>query len=99
MDAAIRVRDDHPALGPGHRGAGLEARGHEATATSDGREGFERATSDCFDVVILDHMLPQLDGLSIVALMRAEGVSTPLLFLTNLSGILKPFAFEELMGG
>ena len=57
-------------------------------------------------------MLPQLDGLGVVALMRAEGVSTPVLFLTNLSGIddrvdgleaggddylVKPFAFEELM--
>ena len=57
-------------------------------------------------------MLPQLDGVGVVALMRAEGVSTPVLFLTNLSGIddrvdgleaggddylVKPFAFEELM--
>ena len=92
--------------------AGLAARGHEATVASDGREGFERATADRFDVVVLDRMLPQLDGLSVVALMRAEGVSTPVLFLTNLSGIddrvdgleaggddylVKPFAFEELM--
>jgi two-component system OmpR family response regulator len=92
--------------------AGLEARGHEATVARDGREGFERATGDRFDVVVLDRMLPQLDGLGVVALMRAEGVSTPVLFLTNLSGIddrvdgleaggddylVKPFAFEELM--
>ena len=57
-------------------------------------------------------MLPKLDGLSVVALMRRDGVSTPVLFLTNLSGIddrvdgleaggddylVKPFAFEELM--
>ncbi|HKN27439.1 MAG TPA: response regulator transcription factor [Roseiarcus sp.] len=91
---------------------GLEARGHEVTVAKDGREGFERATADRFDVVILDRMLPQLDGLGVVALMRAEGVSTPVLFLTNLSGIddrvdgleaggddylVKPFAFEELM--
>ncbi len=92
--------------------AGLEARGHEATVARDGREGFERATADRFDVIVLDRMLPQLDGLGVVALMRAEGVSTPVLFLTNLSGIddrvdgleaggddylVKPFAFEELM--
>ena len=92
--------------------AGLEARGHEAAVARDGREGFERATADRFDVVVLDRMLPQLDGLGVVALMRAEGVSTPVLFLTNLSGIddrvdgleaggddylVKPFAFEELM--
>ena len=57
-------------------------------------------------------MLPKLDGLRVVALMRRDGVSTPVLFLTNLSGIdervdgfeaggddylVKPFAFEELM--
>ncbi len=90
----------------------LEARGHEATVATDGREGFSRASADRFDVIILDRMLPQLDGLGVVALMRAEGVSTPVLFLTNLSGIddrvdgleaggddylVKPFAFEELM--
>ena len=92
--------------------AGLAARGHEATVARDGREGFSRASADRFDVIVLDRMLPQLDGLSVVALMRAEGVSTPVLFLTNLSGIddrvdgleaggddylVKPFAFEELM--
>jgi len=91
--------------------AGLRARGHETTHATDGREGFERATADTFDVMILDRMLPELDGLAVVALMRAEGVSTPVLFLTNLSGIgdrvegleaggddylVKPFAFEEL---
>ena len=91
---------------------GLAARGHEATVAKDGREGFLRAVADRFDAIVLDRMLPELDGLSIVALMRREGVSTPVLFLTNLSGIddrvdgleaggddylVKPFAFEELM--
>src|SRR5271157_398915 len=92
--------------------AGLFARGHEPTLARDGREGYERATADRFDVIVLDRMLPQLDGLGVVALMRKDGVSTPVLFLTNLSGIddrvdgleaggddylVKPFAFEELM--
>jgi two-component system, OmpR family, response regulator len=92
--------------------AGLKARGHEAAVARDGREGLERATADRFDAIVLDRMLPELDGLGVVALMRAEGVSTPVLFLTNLSGIddrvdgleaggddylVKPFAFEELM--
>ncbi len=63
-------------------------------------------------MIVLDRMLPELDGLSVVALMRREGVATPVLFLTNLSGIddrvdgleaggddylVKPFAFGELM--
>jgi two-component system OmpR family response regulator len=65
-----------------------------------------------YDVVVVDRMLPELDGLSLVKAMRAAGVSTPALFLTNLSGIddrvegleaggddylVKPFAFTELM--
>ncbi len=92
--------------------AELAARGHEAILAKDGREGFELATAGRFDAIVLDRMLPELDGLGVVALMRREGVATPVLFLTNLSGIgdrvdgleaggddylVKPFAFEELM--
>ena len=92
--------------------AGLVARGHEPTVARDGREGYERASLDRFDVIVLDRMLPKLDGLGVVALVRKEGLSTPVLFLTNLSGIddrvegleaggddylVKPFAFEEMM--
>ena len=92
--------------------AGLVARGHDATLARNGREGYERASAERFDVVVLDRMLPELDGLGVVALMRREGISTPVLFLTNLSGIddrvdgleaggddylVKPFAFDELM--
>jgi two-component system, OmpR family, response regulator len=92
--------------------SGLNARGHEVFVARDGREGYQRATADRFDVIVLDRMLPRLDGLGVVALMRKGGVPTPVLFLTNLSGIddrvdgleaggddylVKPFAFEELM--
>ncbi len=90
--------------------AGLVARGHEPTVARDGREGYERVSANRFDVIVLDRMLPKLDGLGVVALMRRDRVSTPVLFLTNLSGIddrvdgfeaggddylVKPFAFEE----
>jgi two-component system OmpR family response regulator len=92
--------------------AGLKARGHDATIAENGRDGFALAVAEPFDAIILDRMLPGLDGLGVVTLMRAEGISTPVLFLTNLSGIddrveglqaggddylVKPFAFEELM--
>jgi two-component system, OmpR family, response regulator len=92
--------------------AGLRSRGHESTLAGDGREGFEIAAHETFDVLILDRMLPGLDGLSVVALLRAKGVSTPVLFLTSLSGVddrveglgaggddylVKPFVFEELL--
>ncbi len=91
---------------------GLRERGHAAQVAGDGREGLEIAMTDRFDAVVLDRMLPHLDGLSVIALMRSEGLSTPVLFLTNLSGIddrveglaaggddylVKPFAFEELL--
>jgi two-component system OmpR family response regulator len=92
--------------------SGLKARGHEATVAADGASGFDEAKSGRFDAIVLDRMLPELDGLGVVTLLRTEGVTTPVLFLTNLSGIddrvdgleaggddylAKPFAFEELM--
>ncbi len=92
--------------------ADLKARGHEASAAKNGREGFELAIADRYDAIVLDRMMPELDGLGVVTLLRAEGISTPVLFLTNLSGVddrvdgleaggddylVKPFAFEELM--
>ena len=67
--------------------AGLKSRGHDAAIAVNGRDGFEQATAEPFDAIILDRMLPKLDGLALVTLMRADGVSTPVLFLTNLSGI------------
>jgi two-component system OmpR family response regulator len=92
---------------------GIGARGHEASVARNGRDGLAMATGEArYDVVVVDRMLPELDGLSLVKAMRAAGVSTPALFLTNLSGIddrvegleaggddylVKPFAFTELM--
>jgi CheY-like chemotaxis protein len=92
--------------------AGLRSRGYEPTLAANGREGFEIAAHETFDVIILDRMLPGLDGLSVVALLRAGGVLTPVLFLRNLSGVdnrveglgaggddylVKPFAFEGVL--
>jgi two-component system, OmpR family, response regulator len=61
--------------------------GRQRTVARTGREGHERAAKDRFDVIVLDRMLSELDGVAVGALMRKEGVSTPVLFLTNLSGI------------
>jgi two-component system OmpR family response regulator len=49
-----------------------------------GRAGLQRAAADQFDVIILDRMLPDLDGLSIVTRLRAAGVETPVLMLSAL---------------
>ena len=91
---------------------GLRQRGHEIELAKTGREGLALALTARFDVIALDRMLPEIDGLGVVSALRSSGVSTPVLFLTNLSGIDdrvdgleaggddylgKPFAFEELM--
>ena len=92
---------------------GIAARGHEASVARNGSDGLLMATGEArYEVVVVDRMLPGLDGLGLVKAMRAAGVSTPVLFLTNLSGIddrvegleaggddylVKPFAFTELM--
>jgi two-component system OmpR family response regulator len=91
---------------------GLLALRHSADLAERGVDGLNRAVTGRYDAVILDRMLPELDGLSVVKAMRAAGVATPVLFLTNLSGIddrveglsaggddylVKPFAFSELL--
>jgi two-component system OmpR family response regulator len=90
----------------------LRDRGHSVEWSDDGEEGLSRCLAREFDVIALDRMLPGKDGLEIVATMRACGIATPVLLLTNLSGLedrveglqsggddylVKPFAIEELV--
>jgi two-component system, OmpR family, response regulator len=91
---------------------GLKTGGHAADYTPDGQEGLILAGATTYDVIVLDRMLPGLDGLTIVKTMRGAGISVPVLFLTARGGIddrvegleaggddylTKPFAFSELM--
>jgi two-component system OmpR family response regulator len=91
---------------------GLKEHGHAVDLASSGRDGAFLAGSEKYDVVILDRMLPGIDGLALVKMLRAMGVKTPVLFLTALGGIddrveglnagaddylIKPFAFSELI--
>jgi two-component system OmpR family response regulator len=90
---------------------GLQKMGHAADHTEDGRDGLLRAVSGKYDVIVVDRMLPGLDGLAIVKTIRGAGVDVPVLFLTALAGIAdrveglevaddyltKPFALSELM--
>jgi two-component system OmpR family response regulator len=91
---------------------GLRELGHGVDAVPNGREGLLRASTGEFDVLVVDRMLPGLDGLGLVRTLRTAGVSTPALFLTALGGIddrvagldaggddylVKPFAFAELV--
>jgi two-component system OmpR family response regulator len=90
---------------------GLQDEGHELRVARDGREGLFEAVGEVWDLLIVDRMLPALDGLGIVRTLRAGGNLTPVLFLTTLGGIddrvtgltaggddylIKPFAFPEL---
>ncbi len=92
--------------------AELAARGFEVQSASDGRAGLAQARAGEFDALVLDRLLPKLDGLSLLSTLRAEGVATPALFLTSLSGLeerveglgagaddylVKPFAIPELV--
>jgi two-component system OmpR family response regulator len=89
----------------------LEQHGFEVEWVADGRDGLIRAVSGDFDAITLDRMLPRLDGLAIVTVMRSTGVDTPVLMVSALSDVdervrglraggddylTKPFASEEL---
>ncbi|MGL5445913.1 MAG: winged helix-turn-helix domain-containing protein [Rhabdaerophilum sp.] len=91
---------------------GMAELGHVIDIAETGRNGLFLAAGEPYDVMIIDRMLPGLDGLGIVKTIRAAGVQTPVLFLTALSGIddrvdgfqaggddylVKPFAFAELV--
>lgn len=90
---------------------GLREQGHVVDIATNGRDGLFMATSEAYDILIVDRMLPHLDGLSVVKTARATGLKTPVLFLTTMSGVgdrvegleagaddylVKPFAFAEL---
>jgi two-component system OmpR family response regulator len=92
--------------------AGLTQSGHVVDHADNGRTGLLSVTGDGYDLVVVDRMLPGLDGLGLVKTLREAGVRTPVLFLTALSGIddrvqgleagaddylVKPFAFAELL--
>jgi two-component system, OmpR family, response regulator len=91
---------------------GLRERGHVVDLASTGRDGLFLATDGGHDVLIVDRMLPGLDGIGLVQALRGTGVKAPVLFLTALGGVgdrvrgleaggddylVKPFAFAELI--
>ena len=90
----------------------LEEAGHAVDHAAEGRAGLLMAAGSAYDVVVLDRMLPEMDGLSILRTLRAARVRTPVLLLTAMQGIndrvegldagaddylVKPFAFVELL--
>ena len=90
---------------------GLNQRGYTVDLATDGLDGLLLASEDTYDVLIVDRMVPRLDGLSMVKTLRAQEIHTPVLFLSALGAIedrvqglegggddylVKPFAFAEL---
>jgi two-component system OmpR family response regulator len=90
----------------------LSEAGHAADHAQSGHDGLFLAASEAYDVIIMDRMLPQVDGLAILRTIRAARVRTPVLLLTALGGVddrvegleagaddylVKPFAIIELL--
>jgi two-component system OmpR family response regulator len=90
---------------------GLREAGNAVETSADGHEGLSRATDGAFDLLIVDRMLPRMDGLALVKAARAAGIDTPVLILTALGSVadrvegleggaddylVKPFSFAEL---
>jgi len=91
---------------------GLTEQGHLVDRAEDGKTGLLLATTEDYDVMVVDRMLPQLDGLTIVKTVRGTGKQTPMLILSALGEVdsrveglraggddylTKPFAFSELL--
>ncbi|MAK81798.1 response regulator transcription factor [Phenylobacterium sp.] len=91
---------------------GLTESGHECVSAADGEAGLGEAGQGEFDVMIVDRMMPKMDGVTLVETLRREGDQTPVLFLSALGEIndrvdglkaggddylVKPYAFAELI--
>ncbi len=79
--ARILVVDDEAHLAEGIR-ENLEAEGYETEVAHDGADGLEKARGRRFDLILLDVMMPKMNGLEVCEAIRAEGRQTPVLFLT-----------------
>jgi DNA-binding response OmpR family regulator len=106
----ILVIEDEPKVGRALR-EGLQAEDYDVTLAPTGEEGFFLASSQPFDLIVLDILLPGRDGLEVLGALRRQGVESPVLLLTakdviedRVAGLdagaddylVKPFAFAEL---
>lgn len=104
------VEDEHKIANSIKRG--LEQEGYAVDVAYDGEDGYDLASSENYGVIVLDLMLPKMDGMSVCKKLRAEGKHTSILILTakgevddKVDGLnsgaddylVKPFAFAELV--
>lgn len=107
----ILIVEDNPKMA-GAIQKGLQAHGYAADVAHTGFEGEDQATSSEYDLIILDLMLPDRDGVDVCRNLRRRCIGTPVIMLTALSGtddkvagldagaddyITKPFEFDELL--
>jgi DNA-binding response OmpR family regulator len=107
----ILVVEDEHKIGTSIK-RGLEQEGYAVDLAFDGEEGYDLASSENYTVIVLDLMLPKMDGMTICRKLRTEGKHTPILILTakgeitdRVEGLnagaddylVKPFAFAELV--
>ncbi|MEN6448551.1 MAG: response regulator transcription factor [Syntrophaceae bacterium] len=93
-------------------GNGLAEEGYAVDAAHDGEQGYFLASTSEYDIILLDVMLPKIDGITLCTKLRAEDCQTPILMLTAKDAVkdkvrgldagaddyvTKPFAFEELL--
>ena len=106
----LLVEDDpHTA---GFIAKGLKEDGHTVDHTDNGKDGLFLATTEHYDAIVLDRMLPQMDGMAVLGALRAANIDTPVLILSALGSadervagltagsddyLTKPFAFAELL--
>jgi two-component system OmpR family response regulator len=91
---------------------GFEQNGYVVDVASDGRDGLFHATDGHYAAIVLDRMLPGMDGLAVLGALRAAGIDTPVIVLSALGStdervrglkngsddyLAKPFAFSELL--
>ncbi len=111
MSYKILIVEDDAVGGP-YILQGLKEAGYGADLVTDGRDALYMATEGKHDLIIMDRMLPSLDGLSVLQALRAAKVDIPVIFLSALSTLdervkglragsddymVKPFAFSELL--
>lgn len=107
----LLIVEDDPVIGKALR-KGFSEAGEDCVWARDGERGLELGRSQQYDVIILDLLLPNLNGLEVLRQLRSEGIQTPVIVLTSLGAVeerveglraggddylVKPFAFSELL--
>lgn len=107
----VLIVEDDPVIS-GFVVKGLRESGHNVDAVSTGIDGLHHATEEAYDAIVLDRMLPGVDGMQVVRQLRASGNRTPILMLSSLAEVeqrvdglragaddylAKPFVFAEVL--